>query len=82
MNRKKRIILFIILAALLVCAAVPLILNAVVISSTKGQIREITPEDGYETAIILGAKVHAGGTLSDMLRDRMDAASRCIEAAP
>lgn len=73
MKRKKRIILLIILAALLICAAVPLILNAVVISSTKGQIREITPEDGYETALILGAKVHADGTLSDMLRDRMDA---------
>ena len=73
MKRKKRILLLIILAALLLCAAVTLILNAVVIGSTKGQIHEITPEDGYETALILGAKVHADGTLSDMLRDRMDA---------
>lgn len=65
-------LLFIILAVLLLCTAVPLILNAVVINSAKGQIREVTPADGYETALILGAKVHPGGILSDMLRDRMD----------
>ena len=61
MKRKKRILLLIILAALLLCAAVPLILNAVVIGSTKGQIHEITPEDGYETALILGAKLRRAG---------------------
>ena len=31
------------------------------IGSTKGQIHEITPEDGYETALILGAKLHRAG---------------------
>jgi len=73
MKRKKTKILLIFLAIFFLCAAVPLILNAVVTSSAKGQIREITPEDGYEIAMILGARVHEGGRLSDMLRDRMDA---------
>ena len=91
MKRKKRILLLIILAALLLCAAVPLILNAVVIGSTKGQIHEITPEDGYETALILGAKVHADGTLSgvrseskkyDCCATEWMPALRCIKMAP
>lgn len=30
--------------------------------------------DGYETAVVFGAKVHEGGTLSHMLQDRMDTA--------
>lgn len=72
MKRKKIKILLIILALLLLCAAVPLIPNAVIVVSTAAQIREIGSEDGCGTALILGAKVHEGGRLSDMLRDRMD----------
>ena len=73
MTKRKKIILLVLAAALLFCCSLPFILSAVVVNTTKKQITEVTPEDGYETALILGAKVHAGGRLSDMLRDRMDA---------
>ena len=73
MTKRKKIILLVLAAALLLCCSLPFILSAVVVNTTKKQITEVTPEDGYETALILGAKVHAGGRLSDMLRDRMDA---------
>ncbi len=72
--KKKTKILLILLAVLLFLAAIPLTLNGIVLLSSKNKIREVSPADGYETAIVLGAKVHKGGRLSDMLRDRMDAA--------
>lgn len=50
------------------------IINAVVVGTTAGNICEFTAADGYETAIVFGAKVHEGGTLSHMLKDRMDTA--------
>ena len=72
-SSKRRRLLFCILALCLVIAvSVPLILNAVVINTTKDQIREVPSQNAYEYALILGAKVHKGGRLSDMLRDRMD----------
>ena len=50
------------------------IINAVVVGTTAGNICEFTAADGYETAVVFGAKVHEGGTLSHMLKDRMDTA--------
>ena len=72
---RRRTICFILAAALLLIAiAVPLVPNAIVVETTKRDIRAVTAEDGYNCALVLGAKVHEGGRLSDMLRDRMDAA--------
>ena len=66
------------LIALLVLALCGLILvtavNLTVIGSVKKEIGK-TFEDGSSVcAVVLGAKVHEGGRLSDMLRDRMDTA--------
>ena len=75
---KKKKLLFTVIAiflslGFLVFAAVCAI-NAVVIGSAKDNIRQISAEDGYDTAVVFGAKVHEGGTLSHMLQDRMDTA--------
>ncbi len=72
--RKHKIILIVVASILVLGISIPLILNGIVIGAARGQIREITAEDGYDYAMVLGAKVHKGGRLSDMLRDRMDAA--------
>lgn len=48
-----------------------LILNGIVLGATRKQICDVTPQNGYEIAVILGARVHEGGRLSDMLYDRM-----------
>ena len=50
------------------------IINAVVICTTAGDIRDVSAEEGYTVAVVFGAKVHEGGTLSAMLEDRMDTA--------
>lgn len=50
------------------------VINAVVIGTTAGDIRELAAEEGYGVAVVFGAKVHEGGTLSHMLADRMDTA--------
>ena len=76
LKKKHKIILAVFLFVIALGLAVLLILNGIVVGTTKAQIREITPADGYETALILGAKVHVGGRLSDMLRDRMDVGIR------
>ncbi len=47
------------------------VINAVVIGTTAGNIREFSAEEGYETAVVFGAKVHEGGALSAMLEDRI-----------
>ena len=47
------------------------IINAVVIGTTAGDIRDFSADEGYEVAVVFGAKVHEGGTLSAMLEDRM-----------
>ena len=71
-RRRIRIALTVLIALGILLLTVLLSLNATVIGSTRARIRTVTPEDGYEYALILGAKVHVGGRLSDMLRDRMD----------
>ncbi len=70
----KKQILLIFLAACLVLAMIPLTMNAIMLLGTMDEIREITAEDGYRVAVVLGAKVHEGGRLSHMLQDRMDTA--------
>ena len=74
--RKKKIspvrIILSCLAVFAVAAAVFIgAVNAAVIGTTSGNIREFSAEEGYETAVVFGAKVHEGGTLSAMLEDRM-----------
>lgn len=75
---KKKKLLFTVIAiflslGFLVFAAVCAI-NAIVIGSAKDNIRQISADEGYDTAVVFGAKVHEGGTLSHMLQDRMDTA--------
>ena len=54
--------------------------NFIVIGQTAGNITAVSPENGYSCALVLGAKVHEGGRLSDMLRDRMDTAISLYES--
>ena len=71
---KKRYIALIALgiAAVLAIAFV-LTVNGIVIGTTSAKIGDPF-ENGEACAVVLGAKVHEGGRLSDMLRDRMDTA--------
>ena len=60
------------LLSLALAAAVSIgVINAAVIGTTSGDIREFSAEEGYEVAVVFGAKVHEGGTLSAMLEDRI-----------
>ena len=83
MSKKRKFIIIALTVLLslgiLLIAAVGII-NAVVIGSVKGDIREFSAEDSYEVAVVFGAKVHEGGTLSPMLRDRMDTAIELYES--
>lgn len=77
MAQKKKLLIIILAAFLSFCFlvfAAVCVINAVVIGSAKDNIREISHGDGYDTAVVFGAKVHPGGTLSHMLQDRMDTA--------
>ena len=68
---KKRYIALIVMgiAAILMIAFI-LTVNCIVIGTTSGKIGE--PFENEEAcAVVLGAKVHEGGRLSDMLYDRM-----------
>ena len=57
-----------------ICAVLVLTVNLIVIGSVRDGIGEIFAENEEVCAVVLGAKVHEGGRLSDMLRDRMDTA--------
>ncbi len=72
LRNKKFLIALAVLMTIVI--STPLVINGIVLASTSADIREIVPEDGYDTALVLGAKVHPGGSLSHMLRDRMDTA--------
>lgn len=73
-NRAVVCVLFTLLSAALALLIAIGAVNAVVIGTTAGDIREPSAEEGYEIAVVFGAKVHEGGRLSHMLADRMDAA--------
>ena len=63
-------------AALALCVLIfTLTVNLFVVCSVRGDIGEDFSESSEVYAIVLGAKVHEGGRLSDMLHDRMDAAT-------
>jgi len=71
---KKRYVALIALgAAVLLVLLLLLTVNGIVIGTVRRDIGG-TPEGGEACAVVLGAKVHEGGRLSDMLRDRMDTA--------
>ena len=73
---KKRYIALIAMGAIAVLAiAFILTINGIVIGATSGKIGEPF-EDTEACAVVLGAKVHEGGRLSDMLYDRMYTAVR------
>ena len=74
MKRLKKRDLALVAAALTVLMlAFVLTVNLIVIGTTVGNVGE--PFADTETyAVVLGAKVHEGGRLSDMLRDRMETA--------
>lgn len=75
LHKKKPSLPKVIFACLSLLAAAALlavgILNAVVIGTTAENIRAFSEEEGYGVAVVFGAKVHEGGTLSAMLEDRM-----------
>ena len=74
MRLKKRYIALIVLGALAVLGIVSVLtVNGIVMGTTFRDIGEPF-EDAEACAVVLGAKVHEGGGLSDMLRDRMDTA--------
>ena len=71
---KKRYIALIAAGVLAVLSLVfVLTVNGIVVGTTFQKIGEPF-EDQNACAVVLGAKVHEGGRLSDMLRDRMDTA--------
>ena len=71
----KRLLFLLVPAALAVCCAVfVLTVNLIVIGTVREDIGETFSDGGEVYAVVLGAKVHEGGRLSDMLRDRMDTA--------
>ena len=77
MPQNKKLLIILLAAFLAFCFfvfAATCVINAIVIGSSKDNIREISADDGYDTAVVFGAKVHEGGTLSHMLQDRMDTA--------
>ena len=49
-------------------------INLIVIGSVKAEIGETFDDTASVCAVVLGAKVHEGGRLSDLLLHRMDAA--------
>ena len=72
---KKRRWLLLVPTALAVCCLIfALTVNLIVIGSVKSEIGKTFDDTSSVCAVVLGAKVHEGGRLSDMLRDRMDTA--------
>lgn len=71
--KKKKLVLIAVAAILVLGALILLAINLTVVLGTRADIRNPDKEEDYLYALILGAKVHEGGILSDMLRDRMDA---------
>ncbi len=58
-----------------------IVINAVVVQSTKGRIASEPQADiAYDAIVVLGAGLRSDGTPSDMLRDRLDGAIALLEA--
>ena len=72
---KKRRLFLIVPLALALCGLIfVLAVNLIVIGSVRREIGADFDDGSEVCAVVLGAKVHEGGRLSDMLRDRMNAA--------
>ena len=72
---KKRFLFLLVPLALAACCLIfTLTVNLIVIGSVKKDIGKSFDGNSSVCAVVLGAKVHEGGRLSDMLRDRMDTA--------
>ena len=76
MLKSKKFFVFLIssIALILLLGIAVLIINAIVCGKTNKEIVVAEPDSPCEAVIVLGAKVHPGGRLSDMLRDRMETA--------
>ena len=76
MRRFKKRWLIVLAPAVLAacCLIVALTVNLIVVGSVKAEIGKNFEDTPSVCAVVLGAKVHEGGRLSDMLRDRMDTA--------
>ena len=69
------------LAALLALALIfALTLNRMVQEAADGKTFGVAEAPQKQTALVLGAKVHEGGRLSDMFRDRVDTAIELYKA--
>ena len=73
-SKKLRIFLISALSLAVLACILLLTVNFIVIGKTAGDIDTFSAENEHMTALVLGAKVHKGGRLSDMLRDRMETA--------
>ena len=73
-SKKLRIFLISALSLAVLSCILLLTVNFIVIGKTAGDIDTFSAENEHMTALVLGAKVHKGGRLSDMLRDRMETA--------
>ena len=72
--KKRALLLILPLATAAFCLLFVLTVNLIVIGAVRQDIDEVFSEETPVCAVVLGAKVHEGGRLSDMLRDRMDTA--------
>lgn len=73
-SKKLRILLISVISLAVLSCILLLTVNFIVIGKTAGDIDTFSAENEHMTALVLGAKVHKGGRLSDMLRDRMETA--------
>ncbi|MDD3007097.1 MAG: ElyC/SanA/YdcF family protein [Candidatus Pacebacteria bacterium] len=75
----KRLVL--VMAAIAVCSVVAVLaINFMVQKTSEGFIYDADDVPQKEVALVLGAKVHENGRLSDMFRDRVDKAIGLYEA--
>ena len=72
--KKNFLFLLVPLALAACCLIFTVTVNLIVIGSVKKDIGKSFDGNSSVCAVVLGAKVHEGGRLSDMLRDRMDTA--------
>ena len=72
--QKRFLFLLVPLALAACCLIFTLTVNLIVIGSVKKDIGKSFDGNSSVCAVVLGAKVHEGGRLSDMLTDRMEAA--------